>query len=470
MVCRNEGWAVGAAAAAVAVLAASAVRADVVSAWNLGYQQAIRATGLPAGGPGEVARSGAMMHGAMFDALNAIEGGYNGYLWNTPQAVQTDKSAAMATAAHAIVVNAYSAHAPTVDAANALYTGQMAAIPDGPAKSAGVALGGQVAQKYLERAATDGAGNTVPYTPGPNPGDWQLVPPNNGGPVGPHWGNVTPWALTSGDQFRPAAPPALDSAAYAAAYDDVKELGSLNSPTRTADQTHTAWFWANDRAGTYLPPGHLNNISLEVLEQRFAGSSLTEEQKTSARARLLALVNLAMADAGIAAWDCKYNTPIDLWRPTTGIRAGDSDGNAATIGDASWQPLSETVATINGVDYGGYVPGFPAYISGHATFGAAHAAIMRNFFGTDAVYFTISSEDPFNTGDRSFTTFTQAALENARSRIYLGVHWDYDGTEGFACGTAVGDWAYAHAFTAIPGPASAGLAALCGLLLARRRR
>ncbi|MFN0010474.1 MAG: vanadium-dependent haloperoxidase [Phycisphaerales bacterium] len=455
---------------ALLVVAGGAARADVVTAWNDAYQQAIRVTGLPVGGPGEVARAGAMMHGAMFDALNAIEGGYNGYLWNTPSVVQTNKNAAMATAAHAVATNVYGASAATVAAADALYAGQMAAIPDGPAKSAGVALGSAVAGQYMARAATDGASNLVPYTPGANPGDWQLVPPNNGGPVGPHWGNVTPWAMTSGDQFRPAAPPALDSVAYAAAYDDVKELGSINSATRTADQTHAAWFWANDRAGTYLPPGHLNNITQEVSDQRFVAAGLSEEQATSERARLFALVNIAMADAGIAAWDCKYNTPVDLWRPTTGIRQGDSDGNDATVGDANWQPLSETVAEVNGTMYGGYVPGFPAYVSGHATFGAAHAAIMRAFFGTDNVDFTISSEDPFNTGDRTFSSFSQAALENARSRIYLGVHWDFDGAEGYTCGTALGDWAYDHAFTAIPAPGVAGVLVTGALLGAARRR
>ena len=458
------------AAGALVAVCGSSVRADVVTEWNLAYQQAIRVTGLPIGGPGEVVRSGAMMHGAMFDALNAIEGGYNGYLWQAPAVVQTNKNAAMATAARAVVTSVYGANAATVAAANALYASQMAAIPNGPAKDAGVALGNSVAGQYLSRAATDGASNLLPYTPGTNPGDWRLVPPNNGGPVGVHWGNVTPWAMTSGSQFRPPLPPALSSPEWTATYNDVKELGAINSATRTADQTHAAWFWANDRVGTYLPPGHLNQITGQVSEQRFAAAGLTEEQKTSARARLYALVNMAMADAGIAAWDSKYNTPVDLWRPTTGIREGDTDGNPDTIGDPNWQPLSETVATINGITYGGYVPGFPAYISGHSTFAAAHAAIMRNFFGTDNVSFTISSEDPFNTGDRSFTSFSQAADENARSRIYLGVHWSIDAEAGMTTGRSVGDWAYGSLFTAIPTPGVAGVLVMGGLVAGRRRR
>lgn len=456
---------VGAVGAVVAV-SGSSLRADVVTEWNLAYQQAIRVTGLPIGGPGEVARSGAMMHGAMFDALNAIEGGYNGYLWRAPAVVQTNKNAAMATAAHAIATNVYGASAATVAAADALYATQMGAIPNGPAKDAGVALGSSVAGQYLARAATDGSTNYLPYTNGGNPGDWKEVPPNNGGPVGVHWGNVTPWGMTSGSQFRPALPPALTSPEWTATYNDVKELGSINSATRTADQTRAAWFWANDRAGTYLPPGHLNNITAEVSEVRFAAAGLSEEQKTSARARLYALVNMAMADAGIASWDSKYNTPVDLWRPTTGIREGDTDGNPDTIGDPTWQPLSETVSG----PYGGYVPGFPAYISGHATFGAAHAAIMRAFFGTDNISFTISSEDPFNIGDRSFTSFTQAAIENARSRIYLGVHWSIDAEGGTSTGLALGDWDYQRLFTAIPTPGAAVVLALGGAAAGRRRR
>ena len=166
-------------------------------------------------------------------------------------------------------------------------------------------------------------------------------------PLLPQWPNVTPFAMTSGSQFRPAAPPALDSAEYAANVDEVMRLGGLNSTTRTADQTAIALFWA-DGGGTFTPPGHWNQIAADVSLER--GNTLAE------RARLFALLNIALADAGISAWDAKY--AFDLWRPIDAIRRGDTDGNDATIADPTWTPLLKT-------------PPFPTYTSGHSTFSGA---------------------------------------------------------------------------------------------------
>jgi hypothetical protein len=246
--------------------------------------------------------------------------------------------------------------------------------------------------------------------------------------------------MTTGAQFRPPRPGGylsktelLRSPEYAAQFNEVKQLGAVGSATRTADQTEIALFWANDVDGTSKPPGQLFTITKTVSEQR--NLDIVEN------ARLFALVALAMADAAVLAWDAKYATELDLWRPQSAIRLADvarqGDDNPATTGDASWEPLLR-----DPVQGDRFSPPFPAYVSGHATFGAAHAAVMRGYFGTDNVTFTVTSEDPElpPAVTRRFNSFTEAARENARSRVYLGVHFQWDGDHGFLSGSALGDY------------------------------
>jgi len=442
-----------------------AFASDSVTQWNDAYLDAIRAS--RGDSPAGISRRGAMISGAIYDTINAFEQTRQGYAFTDPAPASANRQAAIAAAGYRVMIDAYGHQPGTVAAAQALYQSQLAAIADGPAKDAGIAFGQTVGNVYVSRRAADVpllADNS--YTPGGQPGDWRPSPPNNGGPVGVHDGDMAPWTLTSNSQFRPVGPPALTSAEYTAAYNDVRSLGSATSATRTVDQTNIAYFWANDRDGTSKPLGHLNAIARTVAEQQFTAQGLTGNARESAMARLLAITNIAMADAGIAAWDCKYNTPGDLWRPSDGINLGDTDGNADTIGDASWVPLSGVVTE----GLAGYVPGFPAYISGHATFGAVQAAVMRNFFGTDNITFTIDSEDPlYHAGSRTYTSFTDIAQENGRSRVYLGVHWNFDSTEGYTCGTGVGNWAYDRLFQ-VPTPGAFALLAMGGLVVGRRRR
>jgi hypothetical protein len=244
---------------------------------------------------------------------------------------------------------------------------------------------------------------------------------------------VRPFTLNRGDRFRPPRPGGylsvtelLRSAEYAAQLNEVKRLGRANSTDRTAEQTQIAFFWANDLDGTYKPPGQLLGLTQGVAEGR--------DLDVAEQARLFALVSLALADAAIVAWDAKYSTDLDLWRPETAIREANTDGNADTVRDAGWQPLS--------ADRSGnhFSPPFPAYVSGHATFAGAHAAAMRGYFGTDNVLFTADTEDPHAAGvTRTFTSFSAAALENARSRVYLGVHYQWDADHGLLSGTAAGE-------------------------------
>jgi membrane-associated phospholipid phosphatase len=273
--------------------------------------------------------------------------------------------------------------------------------------------------------ANDGVNDSTGYTPENVPGAWR--PTDGCTAVTPVWGNLRPFAMTSGSQFR-RPPPATDYAAllasstYASQLAEVRGLGRTNSSTRTADQTRAAWFWANDLDGTYKPPGQLLAHTAIVADAR-----LTEGLRI---ARLFALVSLAMADAGISAWDMKYLTSFDLWRPETAIK------QAPVNPDPTWEPLS---ADRNNVSFS---PCFPAWVSGHATFGAAWAGIMRNELG-DNITFTATTEDPHATGvTRTFTSFTAAATENARSRIYLGVHFQYDADDGAAAGYNIANHVY----------------------------
>src|SRR5262249_45813688 len=221
-------------------------------------------------------------------------------------------------------------------------------------------------------------------------------------------------ALTGGDQSRAAAPPALTSQAYAAAFNEIKELGAANSATRTADQTQIARFWADPS------PGHWNQIAAGVSEARH----LTLSQN----ARLFALLNLAGADAYIATWDTKYT--FTYWRPVTAVRLADTDANPDTAGAPAWAPLIGT-------------PAHPSYSSGHSAYGAAAAEVLAGFFGTDAIGFTSTTPDlPGVT--RSFAGFSAAANENALSRLLAGIHWRFDNEAGLAMGDAVGRYVVDH--------------------------
>jgi hypothetical protein len=235
----------------------------------------------------------------------------------------------------------------------------------------------------------------------------------------PQWGFVVPFAMSSSSQFRPPGPPFLDSQQYAEDYNEVKELGAAVGSTRTAEQTEIALFWA-DGAGTETPPGHWNSIAQTIADGR--GNTLEQN------ARLFALLNIAMADAAICAWDAKYT--FDFWRPVTAIRNADIDGNPATDPDIAWMSFIVT-------------PPFPDYVSGHSTFSAAAATVLPLFFGTQDLPFTTGSD--FLPGvDRSFSTCLDAAEEAALSRIYGGIHFRSASEDGLQAGVSIGQWTVNH--------------------------
>jgi membrane-associated phospholipid phosphatase len=230
---------------------------------------------------------------------------------------------------------------------------------------------------------------------------------------------VTPFAIPSGDFFRPAGPPSLETAEYAVDYNEVKAIGAATGSTRTPEQEQIALFWA-DGPGTVTPPGHWNVIAQDVAAAR--------RNTMPQNARMFALLNIAMADAAIAAWDAKYR--YYFWRPITAIREGETDGNPETAADPAWSSLIPA-------------PPFPDYISGHSTFSGAAANVLSLFYGKIRIPFTTTSDGLPNV-ERSFRSFLEAAREAAVSRMYGGIHFRSANEDGLATGLSIGEWTFEH--------------------------
>lgn len=403
------------------------LHADVIVDWNNVLLTTIRDTSL---NPPRASRAMAMMHTAMYDAVNSIAGTHQPYHINVTTDSATSREAAAAQAAHGVLSNLFPTRQAIYDSALANH---LSAVVDGPNKVAGIQLGNTVADGILALRSNDHSDYVTPYTPGNQMGDWVPTPPAYAPSLLPNWPALTPFAMTSGDQFRnPNGPPELTSAEFAAAFAEVKDIGSATSATRTADQTDIAYFWA-DNAGTSTPPGHWNRIAQEVAQTQ--GNTLEEN------ARMFALLGISLADAAIVAWDNKY--AYSDWRPVTAIRSGDLDGNPATAADANWTSLITT-------------PPFPSYTSGHSTFSGAAAALLAGFYGSDDIAFSDSAEG-FSVSDRSFSSFSQAATEAMNSRLYGGIHWRYDNEDGLAGGSALGNYVYATMLRPVPEPGAFGL-------------
>jgi hypothetical protein len=385
---------------------------DMVLEWN---SLAVEATRVARLSPNVQSRALAIVHGAVFDAVNGIERDYAPYLVKQHTARWASPEAAAATAAHNVLVGLLPAQQATLDAA---LTSSLAKVPNGRAEDAGVDYGKMVAQRMLAERADDGSTDVVTYVPGTGPDDWQPTPPNFPSAALPQWATVEPFGINSPDQFRAAPPPALNSPEFTAAFNQIKSLGAATGSTRTAEQTDIARFWAGP-SGTVQPPGHWNGIARGVADAQ--GNSL------AANARMMALLNIGMADALIAAWDTKF--AYSFVRPVTAIRNADNDGNPDTTADPAWSPLLTT-------------PGHPSYMAAHSTLSAAAATILAEFFGNDAIAFTSSAEVAAGGTviTRSFHGFWQAAQEAGASRIYGGIHWSFDNQAGLQAGHSVGEF------------------------------
>src|SRR6266571_6923682 len=413
-------------------------------------------------GPGRASRAMAIVHIAIFDSVSAVLGGYQGYTGIQPVRPPISLDAAIAQAAHDTLVALYPSQAP---AFNSLLADDLAKISNKNERSNGVLLGQRAASAILALRANDGSQLPEPsvgvnYFTSDQPGHWRqdpisLIPLA----LGAHWGDCKTFVVQSASQFRVPPPPAMNGAEYATAYAEAKSVGGdgvFTLTTRTPEQSFIGIFWAYDGTPSLCAPPRLyNQIIVHIADEMHLG--------TADLARLLALANTAMADAGMSIWESKYY--YDFWRPVTGIRESDlgtgptglGDGNASTTGDPTFTPMGAPASNLTGPNF---TPPFPSYPSGHGGFGGALFQTFRRFFGTDNIAFTFVS-DEFNgvTKDnadnvrpfmpRTFSNFSQAEEENGQSRIYLGIHWSFDKTQAIAQGRNVANYVFDHAFTPV---------------------
>ncbi|MBM3271467.1 MAG: phosphatase PAP2 family protein [Candidatus Sericytochromatia bacterium] len=439
---------------------ASGSEADPILKWNEVAAQCVADdhTGShgPAeqGGPTLTSRAMAIVHLAMYDAfVEAASAARVRYPLDVAPAFRDRGAveAAVAQACHDTLVALYPRKRYSVDR---YLERTLAGIPVGAGRQEGVLAGSQAAAAILAERADDGAeyGQLPVYPPTgvpPLPGQHQPDPTNpDQGLLSPGWGHVRTFSgldVTAAG-VRAPSPPGMTDPAYAAAYEEVKRLGgdAISTATeRTAEQTEIGLFWAYDgTAKLGAPPRFYNQLTRVIARQ--------QRNSPAQNARLFALVNLAMADAGIACWDSKYF--YNLWRPIVGIRQAETDGNGETGQDATWTPLGAPAS--NRTSDRNFTPPFPAYPSGHAAFGAATLRILRHFYGTDTIAFALKSDElSGRTTDyagnhrsavvRRYRSFSDAIAENARSRIYLGIHWAFDADEGIRQGIAVADHVHA---------------------------
>jgi PAP2 superfamily len=360
-------------------------------------------------------RSFALMHAAIYDAVNSIDRGHESYLVSLKHVSRSaSQDAAAAAAAHEVLVQLYPAFQAMLDAQ---LQQSLAEIPDGAAKAEGISVGQTVADLLLAARSNDGsAAQPIPYVFGNAPGDYQSTPPNfPAQPQFTHWSGVTPFALERADQFRPGPPPDLASDTYSDVFNEVKTFGITNGTASSADQALVGRFWN----------GAIQNYWNEIAQTAVLARGLTTAQS----ARLFALLNLSVADSVIAFYDAKYT--YNFWRPVTAIRSADTDNNPETMADPTWLP-----------EVGNTTPD-PAYPGAHAVISAAASAVLISFLRDNHFDFNVTSE-VLPGVERSFHNFSDAAQEATLSRIFAGVHFRSDLTAGERLGQEVADFVLDH--------------------------
>jgi hypothetical protein len=398
----------------------AAAHGDAVTDWNSHANAAIFSTG-PTAHAASI--STAMVHGAVYDAVNAIAGGHRPYL-PTPRADRTySQDAAAATAAFKVTAALVPSQLAVLEAR---YADSLAAIPAGPAKTGGIAVGADAANAMLDKRANDGRNGPFTFELGTAPGAWRPSPPLFALDPAPWVGNVTPFLIPSADRVRSDGPNALTSRAYARDFNEVKALGSLTSPHRTADQTRAAIFWQ-------AQPGALYGGVMRSLSARY-------ELSTAENARLFAMVTLAAADGAIACWKDKYDWKF--WRPIDAIHGAASDGNPATTADTGWRPLFDpSTATVPALS----TPSFPEHPSGHTCTSGATVHALGHFFGTDTIAFDVVSSR-FPGQARHFERFSDALEEVVDARVWGGIHFRTADVQGAVMGKKIARWERRHYF------------------------
>jgi len=386
---------------------------DAVVAWNRTLLVIVRTPGAQSATI-HPTRSFAILHAAIYDAVNNIDRTHRPYLVSfTGVSRKASEAAAVDAAAHDVLVTLYPAFQATLDTQ---LKQMLAAIPSGTHKDHGIKLGRMVADAILDARSDDGSSVTpAPFVFGSGPGKFQSTPPNFPAPQFTEWSRVTPFALLSASQFRPGPPPELTSARYSRVFNEVKSWGIANSTRATADQALTGRFWN----------GAIQNYWNEIAQT----AALEHKLSLPESARLFALLNLAFADDVIAFYDAKYT--YNFWRPVTAIRAADTDNNPDTNVDANWLP-----------QVGKTTPD-PSYPGAHAVISASGAFLLKSFFQEDRFSFKVTSE-VLPGVERSFPSFSAAQREATLSRIFAGVHFRSDLTSGGELGEDVADFVFDH--------------------------
>ena len=440
------------ASAALLLTAATSVQADIVSDWN-----ALALTSMTTTADPLVAHDLAILAASMYNADQSIEGTYNPYGYGSYPApaigsapAGADSQAAMIAAANTVMQYLYSGSSSDF---TSLYNSQLSGIANSQAKTDGIAWGVTIANNLLSARSGDGSADaaTTPYTPVGTIGYWQQT--SAAGALLPGWGSVGTFAIPGTGSYMTTLPGGsvtsyLQSSQYAADYAQVKDLGAAFSATRTSDQTNQAYFWAAGD-GTVKMTGMWNQIAQTVAAN--AGLS------TADSARLLATLNVAIADASTAAMATTYDT--QFWRPETAIANGDIDGNASTNVDSFWAPLITS-------------PSLPEYVSLGATISEAAATVLASYLG-NSVSFSLGSDingDGSIDLTRNFTSFSQAATEAAMSGVYGGTQFGTSVSDGQALGASVANYVLANNFAVVPEPAGALLVGCGGLFLLGARR
>jgi hypothetical protein len=369
----------------VIALSAATVHADVVTDWNQTALEVLKAGSL-VGNPWS--RAMAMVHVAMSDSINSVQGRYTRYVAVALTAPNASPEAAAVAAARQILLQIVPAQRTKIDEA---YAESLSRIPDGPAKSDGITLGEQVAALAQADRASDATNVPDTYRPITSPGVWVPTQP----PLFPQYAQAKPWGVKTASEFRPGSPPALTSAVYARDYNETKDFGGSKSAKRTQAQTDAVRFWTQSNFGPAW-----NDAARQLSAAK--GLSLADN------ARLFALLTMAIADTFILDWDAKFH--YNFWRPVTAIRNGDMDGNDATERDASWTPLNAT-------------PMHPEYPSQAAIQCGAAAAILESVFGTGPVTAFIATDTVDPRLQRQFTSIEQMSEEQRMVRVWGGIHF-----------------------------------------------
>jgi hypothetical protein len=394
---------------AVLLLVASAsASADEIVRWN---RVATDAAAAAQTDPMTESRIFTIMHIAIHDAVNTIDRRYEPYRAQALSAPGASTDAAIAAAAHATLIQLMPAAKSAFDAA---YEEALLKIADGEAKKRGLEIGRQTAATILAARKNDGSDRTISRAPGTKPGEYRPTPPDFTPAFFAHWANVTPFVMKSQAQFRPVPPPAVKSAQAVADLKEVKSIGAEKSVTRTAEQSEIARYWYENSTQGW------NRIAREV--------AIAQELNVVENARLFALVNLAMADGFIGGFEAKYH--YNYWRPATAIREA---------GDSLW---------INYL----WTPPVPDYPSTHTVLGAAAAAVLERFFGTDFINFTMTSGAPYPDITRKFWSFSEAARENGASRVLAGIHFSTAVNAGYLQGDRIGTWVFEQALRPVSTP------------------